>query len=172
MAELQEQALWLAAGDDGELLEDPDLKRLFAYWSRAAGEEPAPRRRDIDPPIDLPAFLPTTVMFNVERNQDGSLAFRYRVVGTRLAEFAGRDFKGQTTEEAFGAEFAARDMAIYRRVVEDCVCYSGHRTSMVHARQMFERYRRLVMPILGDETGRVDMIWSWLKFIDPPRRRG
>lgn len=170
MAELQEQALWLTAGDHADLLEDPDLERLFAYWSRAAGEGPAPRRRDIDPPIDLPRFLPTTLMFNVERNEDGSLAFRYRVVGTRLAEFAGRDIRGQTTEEAFGAEFAGRDMAIYSRVVKECVCYSGQRKSMIDARQVFERYRRLVMPILGDETGRVDMIWSWLKFIDPPRR--
>jgi hypothetical protein len=37
---------------------------------------------------------------------------------------------------------------------------------MIQSRQTFERYRRLVLPVLGDETGRVDMIWSWLKFID------
>lgn len=166
MVDLEEQALWLTAGDDEHVLDDPDQKRLFAYWMRAAAGGSAPRRRDIDPPIDLPSFLPTTIMFNVERGDGGALSFRYRVLGTRLAEFAGRDLRGQTIEEAFGPEFAERDMAIYRQVVEDCVCYSGLRTSMIQSRQTFERYRRLVLPVLGDETGRVDMIWSWLNFID------
>lgn len=168
MAELQEEALWLRAGDDEEALDDPELRRLFSYWSRVAPAGSAPKRQDIDPPIDLPTFLPTTIIFNVERSEDGALAFPYRLVGTKLTEYARRDLRGLTVEEAFGSEFVARDMEIYRRVVEDCVCYSGARTSMIETRQLFERYKRLVMPILGNESGSVDMVWSWLKFCDPP----
>ena len=120
MAELQESALWLSAKDDGGSLDDPDLRYLFGYWRRAAGDGVVPHRREIVPPIDLPGFLPTTIMF-------------------------------------------------YERVVGEGICYSGQRISLIHSRQFFERYRRLVMPVRGDDSGRVDMIWIWLKFAGAPR---
>lgn len=168
MAELQESALWLSAKDDGGSLDDPDLRYLFGYWRRAAGDGVVPHRREIDPPIDLPGFLPTTIMFNVERGA-GGMGFRYRLLGTRLAEFAGRDVTGMTIQEAFGDDITARDREIYERVVGEGICYSGQRISLIHSRQFFERYRRLVMPVRGDDSGRVDMIWIWLKFAGAPR---
>jgi len=169
MADVEEHPRWLSVDDTPDRLDDPDLRYVFSYWRRAAGRERAPRRRDIEPPIDLSAFLPTMVMFDVERDAAGLCTFRYRLLGTQLAEFAGRDFRGLTIAEALSDEAVARDLEIYNRVVADCVCYSGERQSMINARQAFERYGRIVMPILGDATGTVDMVWCWLRFADAAR---
>ncbi|WPZ33427.1 PAS domain-containing protein [Thalassobaculum sp. OXR-137] len=165
MKDLEERAIWLSSQSDGASLDNPQLLRLFDYWKAAARGGPAPRRDDIDPPIDFPSYLPTTIMFDVERPEAGPLQFRYRLMGTQLVDFAGRDLKGLTLEEAFGAD-STRDVAIYRQVVETCSCYSGQRISMIESRQMFERYRRIVMPILGNESGQVDRIWTWITYTE------
>ncbi|SDF06653.1 PAS domain-containing protein [Thalassobaculum litoreum DSM 18839] len=166
MVRMAEGGLWLSSADLGDTIEDPDIRHLFEYWKAAAAGRSAPRRDEIDPPIDLPTYLPTTLMFDVERETEGSLQFRYRLMGTQLVDFAGRELKGLTIQEAFGAEFAAQDIAIYRQVVDTCSCYIGERISMIESRQMFEWYRRVVMPVLGDESGRVDRIWTWITYKD------
>ena len=97
MVDLEERALWLSLGDSGAALEDLDLEYLFGYWSRAAGPGPAPKRSDIDPPLDLPDFLPTTILFDVVRDAAGVFqTLRYRLIGTLLVEYAGRDPTGLT----------------------------------------------------------------------------
>jgi hypothetical protein len=155
---------WLGTADSGDVLGDPDLDHVFAYWRRAAGDRAAPRRCDIDPPMDLPAFLPTMILFDVEDEAAGGFALRYRVLGTRLAEFAGRDLTGTTFAEAFGAQAVAGDLGVYEQVVRDRVCFFGERRSMVRERKEFERYRRIIMPVLANNGDRVGFVWSWLKF--------
>lgn len=168
MTDMTERGIWLTADDDGGQLDDPDLRHVFDYWRRAAGDRDAPRRCDIDPPIDLPSYLPTMVIFDVERGEDGGLVLRYRLLGTRLVEFAGQDFRGKTMAEALGDEVVAADNAIYERVVTDRTCYCGERRSMIHVRQAFERYIRLLMPVLGNESDEVAFLWCWLKFPGTP----
>ncbi len=165
MVDLEERAHWLSLGDSGETLGDLDLQHLFGYWSRAAGPGPAPRRADIDPPLELPDFLPTTILFDVVRDAEGGFqTLRYRLIGTLLVEYAGRDPTGLTVEEAFGTEFKSRDWEIYSRVIGDHACYRGQRVSLVDRRQQFESYSRLVMPLLGGTGRRVDIVWCWIKF--------
>lgn len=165
MVDLEERALWLSLGDSGAALEDLDLEYLFGYWSRAAGPGPAPKRSDIDPPLDLPDFLPTTILFDVVRDAAGVFqTLRYRLIGTLLVEYAGRDPTGLTVEQAFGAEFKQRDREIYGRVIAEHACYRGQRVSLVDRRQLFESYSRLVLPLLGDRSGTVDIVWCWIKF--------
>lgn len=166
MREVTERGLWLSSADSGDAIESPEVRQLFEYWKAAACGDRAPRRADIDPPIDLPRFLSTTLMFDIERPPGQPLQFRYRLMGTRLVDIAGQDLKGQTIQEAFGAEAAARDIEIYREVVDRCACYSGWRISMIESRQLFESYHRFVMPVLGDESGRVDRIWTWITYDD------
>ena len=168
MTEVEENARWLSPQDELDALEDSDVRSLVAYWSRAAGSRPAPMRRDIDPPLDLPGYLPTTIMFDVERNGD-ALTFRYRLLGTRLVDFAGREVRGLTIDEAFGGQFSQRDLDIYDRVVRNCCCYVGQRVSLIESRRAYEHYTRVVMPVLGDTSGEVDFVWSWLKFAGSPR---
>ncbi|MDF1794206.1 MAG: PAS domain-containing protein [Thalassobaculaceae bacterium] len=165
MVDLEERPLWLTLGDSGETLEDIDLQHVFAYWRRAAGSGSAPRRQDIDPPLQLPKFLPTTILFDVVRDAAGRfMTLRYRLIGTQLVEYAGRDPTGLTVEEAFGKEFKARDREIYDRVIGEQACFCGRRVSLVDRRQLFESYSRLVMPLLGDRSETVDIVWCWLKF--------
>lgn len=164
MTERERRELWLSSDADGAVLDIPEMVRLFGYWKSAARGKPAPRRDEIDPPIDMPDYLPTTIMFDVDRSDEGGPKFRYRLIGTRLVEVVGRDLKGETLEGYFGVEAAAADIAIYREVVESCRCYFGRRISMIERRKIFEWYQRLVMPVLGNESGRVDQIWTWIKY--------
>lgn len=165
MVDLEERALWLSHGDSGDTLDDLDLQHLFGYWSRAAGAGPAPRRADIDPPIDLPEYLRTTILFGVERDAAGRFqTLRFRLIGTLLVEYAGRDPTGMTVEAVFGEGFNQRDRDIYERVISEHACYRGDRVSLIDRRQQFENYSRLVMPLLGEGSGTVDIVWCWLKF--------
>lgn len=165
MVPSEEDPRWLSVESDPKDISGKKFRTLFEYWQRASGGGRAPRRSDIDPPIDLTAYLATMVLFDVERGGDG-LGFRYRLLGTKLSDFAGRDTRGLTIVEAFGKEATANDLKIYERVVCDVVCYMGARSSMVRVREKFESYRRLVMPVLGDGSGTVDFLWIWIEF-DP-----
>ncbi len=157
--------LWLKAGATSEQLSDPDFRHLFEYWQSAARGHPAPRREDVDPPVDLPRYLPTTLMFDVERPSEGRLIYRYRLVGTELTANAGQELRGQSIEEVFTADAIREDLAIFERVVGETVCYFGQRISMIPDRERFESYARLVMPLLGPDTGQVEMLWVWIKLL-------
>jgi len=73
------------------------VHRLHKYWrSKAGAQGSVPRRSDIDP-TELPDLLPNLMLVDVERNP---LRFRYRLVGTRIVDFAYHDFTGMYLDEA------------------------------------------------------------------------
>jgi len=76
----------------------PRIKALFAYWQSihpAGGGLPA--RRHLDP-IDIPELLPSIWMIDVKRNP---LRFRFRLVGTEIVKFTGRDATGRWLDEVY-----------------------------------------------------------------------
>ena len=113
-------------------------------------------------------YLPTTIIMDVERGGD-TLTFRYRLLGTQLVDFAGREVRGLTFEEAFGDDLSQRDLDIYYEVVRSCRCYIGQRVSLIEDRRDYEHYTRIVLPVLGDESGEVEFVWTWLKFDGSPQ---
>jgi hypothetical protein len=168
MSTVTENPIWLSVDDRPDALESPLLRELFVYWRDKAAGRPAPRRVDIDPPMDLPRYLPTIILFDVERIAQPQglerLGFRYRLVGTELGDTKERPLTGRRIDEVFGPDAMADDLAIYGRVVAECLCYSGSRQSMVQQRSHYEHYRRLVMPLLDDAGQRVDFLMIWIEF--------
>ena len=83
---------------------------LYRYWLAKRADRRMPARRDLDP-CDIPRLLPYVMI--VEKADD---RFRWRLVGTAVAQEAGRDLTGNivgfydSTPEA-----AAAARAIYER---------------------------------------------------------
>jgi len=77
----------------------PKLRAFYDYWQKihpAGGGLPA--RRDLDP-IDIPELLPNIWMIDVKR--DPTLRFRFRLIGTEIVKFTGRDMTGFWLDQVY-----------------------------------------------------------------------
>ncbi len=70
------------------------IRALAAYWESKRGNRFAPRRADIDP-TEIRAHMPSLMMVDVLPDGD----YRYRLMGTALAEGRGRGATGQRLTE-------------------------------------------------------------------------
>ncbi|WP_162917289.1 PAS domain-containing protein [Dongia deserti] len=95
----------------------PDLLEMYAYWQHKRGPRPMPARADIEP-AEIKRLLPGMLLVDVQRTQDGSLDFVYRLVGTREVEMRGHDPTGKRVVEAFYGKSADTVTTCYSRVVE------------------------------------------------------
>lgn len=99
---------------------------LYNYWDARRGVWSMPRRADIDP-VEMRDWLSRIVLVDVV---DGGAQFRYRVVGTALAELRGSDPTGLTVEVAWPAADAEIVLAAYRQVAAEkapVFCHSAQR---------------------------------------------
>jgi hypothetical protein len=69
----------------------PTLVAIYRYWDNKRRGRAMPQRADIDP-TEIVRLLPYIFMVDVERDP---LRFRYRLIGTAICEFLGRDFTGR-----------------------------------------------------------------------------
>ena len=76
------------------------IRRLADYWEAQRRTAFAPSRHDIDPSA-LKADLPHLFMLDVLRN---GADYRYRLIGTEVAAFSGRDVTGKTFSELYGSQ--------------------------------------------------------------------
>lgn len=74
--------------------ESDRIRELAAYWQAKRGDRFAPRRAEIDP-AEIRAHMPTLMMVDVLSDGD----YRYRLMGTALAEGRGRSATGQRLTE-------------------------------------------------------------------------
>jgi hypothetical protein len=87
------------------------LVLLFDYWDRLRGDRPAPARLDIDP-VEIPRqALPDILLTEVVR-APGARRYRFRLVGSRVVELAGRDPSRQFLDEVLPMAFGYRDYII------------------------------------------------------------
>src|SRR5579862_5637057 len=90
-----------SAGDPVQVLDqilariaDPMLKQAGLYWRGKIKAGKLPARAALDP-FEIPALLPYLMLWSVERDP---LRFRARLVGSYIAEMAGRDPTGRYVE--------------------------------------------------------------------------
>ena len=123
----------------------PDLEAVLAYWrSRCAGRF-APRRSDLDPPVDLPAVLPRIMLVDVLHDP---LDFRYRLSGTGICDVDGRDLTGLSPKELNPPEYGQLVWRHYVGCVQDPqpVAHRFH----VELADKLRRYVRLLLPLSED----------------------
>ncbi len=91
------------------------LREVYAYWRSKIADGRLPARAAIDP-LDIPRLLPFLFLVDVERDPQ---RFRFRLIGTQICTWAGRDLTGiYTDEERYGArgpEISREYGAIVRR---------------------------------------------------------
>jgi hypothetical protein len=77
-----------------DIVDDPDLGALYAYWTRQRGDRPMPRRADISP-ARIISLLPQVFIVDVCQ----PLRFRFRLVGTAICERWHEDLTGKWLDE-------------------------------------------------------------------------
>jgi hypothetical protein len=129
---------------------DPRLRGLFDYWTTRRAPPALPARADFDV-LDLKPWLGNLMLVDVI---EGGREFRYRLYGSTLAHYYGKDMTGRTTDEvrAEAREWVREE---YRAVVAE-------RRPMIVRRDREVRHRiasvsKLVLPLAGDGIT-VDML--------------
>ena len=64
----------------------------YRYWESCRKGRPMPMRADLDPLIDIPALVPSVMLFDVRK---APLDFRWRLVGTKVRQNFWKDYTGQ-----------------------------------------------------------------------------
>ncbi len=137
-----------AYGFDPALVQSPRLHRLHAYWRDKAGDG-MPARAEFDP-VDIRELLPNLMMVDVLGQPP---RFRYRLVGTRVAQYTGFDFTGRYLDEMV---FQGRDFMdqCYSRLLSERRPLFGHYAWLVRSRH-FGRCEFALFP-LSDDGKKVD----------------
>ncbi len=148
--------------DRPEQIQAPVLKRLFAYWSSKRADGQPPPRTAIDP-ADLRDILPYLWLVDVEREP---WRFRFRLVGTKITEWAGREYTGRYVEtEAYGPQ-APTIAAQYREVAERCLPM-WHQQHAPWIGREFRFYEKVMLPLLAP-GGNVGMLLCAMSMTSAP----
>jgi hypothetical protein len=137
-----------AYGFDPAIVQSPRIHRLYAYWRDKAGAG-MPARAEFDP-VDVRELLPNLMMVDVLGQPP---RFRYRLVGTRVAQYTGFDFTGRYLDEMV---FQGRDFMdeCYGRLLSERRPIFGHYAWLVRSRH-FGRCEFAHFP-LSDDGEQVD----------------
>lgn len=142
----------IAQPDSLDRMTRPELQDLFAYWQSRRNGRSMPSRADIDP-LDIPRLLPFVVLVDVLENPRD---YRYRLVGTDVAQSTGLDFTGTLLSESTPAKVFDRIFADYDHVVDERrPVYSEDRVAW--QQRDYLRYKRIALP-LSDDGEQVNML--------------
>jgi len=129
-------------------------RTLYAFWDAKRAGRAMPARRDIDP-VEMKPWLARLMLIEVV---EGGRDFRYRLVGSDVAQRLGFEATGKLQSELPAApEILAQFQAEHRAVVE-----SGRPGFAVHAyvspvSDRWIKFERLLLP-LGEAGGGVTML--------------
>lgn len=76
---------------------DSRIEELVSYWEGLRPDGGLPGRQHLDP-VDIPSALANIWLIDVQREP---MRFRFRLVGTRVANFLGCDPTGRWIDEAY-----------------------------------------------------------------------
>lgn len=152
------------AGPDADVVSHPTLVALYRYWEGKRGGRVMPARRDLDP-SEIVKLLPHVYMIDVLRDP---LRFRYRLIGTAICAFLGRDYTGRAVDKAtYGeGEILSRLLQLFTAAVEARapVAYKGN-IWYVSGRE-WRQVEALLMPLSHDGVN-VDIIFSGYVTVGP-----
>jgi hypothetical protein len=134
-------------------LREPEFLQVLVYWHECRKEKPMPARSDIDP-MRIHRILNKVLLIDV---LNGTPFFRFKVVGTQIADWAHFDASGRSIDEVEALSYRNMLFATYSEV-------RGARRPIAHRIRWDEpngvhRYKRLLLP-LSDDANNVNMILS------------
>jgi hypothetical protein len=129
---------------DPAILDDARQRRFLEYWNAKRGAHAIPAPADIDP-VEIPWALG---WLSILTRENGT--YRWRLDGSRLAEFFRVDMTGKWLEEYPDQAFAAQLRADFDRAAATRAPAHGRRRH-VDAGHAWT-YRALVLPAGADRT--------------------
>ena len=134
-------------------LREPEFLQALVYWHECRKEKPLPSRTDIDP-MRLHRILNKVLLIDVLA---AAPFFRFKVVGTQIADWAHFDASGRGIDEIEAISYRNMLFATYSEV-------RGAKRPIAHRIRWDEpngvhRYKRLLLPLSGDGE-HVNMILS------------
>lgn len=143
-----------------ERIRHPNLLRLYDYWAERRRGRRFPSRQDIDP-VEFKFALGNVTLIDVLYDP---LRFRFRLVGTLMAQRMGWDLTGKMIDETPDAAYRDSLIEAYRRIVET------HEPSTVLYERTIEgksrRFEVLRLPLAADgET--INMLLLCPQYFEP-----
>ena len=133
-------------------LREPEFLQVLIYWHECRKEKPLPARSDIDP-MRIHRILNKVLLIDV---LSAAPFFRFKVVGTQIADWAHFDASGRGIDEVEAISYRNMLFATYSEV-------RGARKPIAHRIRWDEpngvhRYKRLLLPL--SDGDHVNMILS------------
>lgn len=157
-----------------DAVREPGLRAVYDYWNSIRDGRPFALRKHFDP-AEIPQLLKDLLYMDVERQGDSARPrFRYRVVGTGIADFVGDDYTGRTVDEVFPEPARAimqycytAPLMLERPVYSATVLrFPARRNSQVISRLI----SRLIMPMSRDGE-RIDQLLNGQSYDWEPGER-
>lgn len=149
---------------------DDRLQMLARYWFSKTLSGDVPRRADIDP-LDFPTVLPNVMLLDriAGRSADDD-RYRFRLVGTHVALYTGRELTGRYLDEVLPAGYLDYVRLLNRTVLAECL--PVYTSSLYHDEGNFVNgiTYRLVMPLRNADSATPDIIFVcqfWQRRQDP-----
>jgi hypothetical protein len=140
------------------------VRQAFEYWAGKAAGDRLPSRADIRPE-EIPALLPYVYLVDV---MYGPLSFRFRLAGTAIRDWAGREFTGvRINEQEYGPQWKHIFDQYQEVVLTRAPTYAEYHAPW--AEREFLYYERVVAPLSSDGKI-VDTLFGALHTV--PRKRG
>jgi len=131
--------------DPAQVIEDKRLLALYRYWDSKRGDQTLPARANIDP-ADIPSLLSIVILVDISAAGE----YRYRLVGTEIVRWLGRDITDQTFSEALPS-------GPYSDFITSLVCDAASAGRPLYSEGAFiiegridRQVRRLVLPLSAD----------------------
>lgn len=143
-----------------ERIRHADLRRLYDYWVSRHHGDLLPSRQDIDP-ADFKFALGVVTLIDVLYEP---LRFRFRLIGSVMAQRMGWDLTGRMVDDVPDAEYRESLVAAYRQMVAD-----RQPSSTLYERQMDGKNRRfevLRLPLASDGKT-IDMLLLCPMYFEP-----
>lgn len=139
---------------------------LYEYWQSKCRLGTLPGRQDIDPAEMPPRLLPNILLVGVEPSIRGNYTFHFRLIGTNIVRYAGRDMTGHTFEQLYTnpTHFAEKQEA-YAQVVDSGEPHCGDTSLRISGRE-YVSFSRMLLPLASNGV-EVDMILGLCVFESP-----
>ena len=122
------------------------LQDGYSYWRSKLVDGRLPRRSNINP-IDIPRLMPHAVMLDVKR--DPEFDFRYRLIGTYVAEHLFTDHTGSWFSEIEHQKPPSQIWENCKRVAESGEAFLAA-TPYVGPHQGYRRVEDIILPLAED----------------------
>ena len=140
----------------------PVSRELFDYWSSKGAPERLPRRTEIDVIGEIPRLAGHIFLAEML----GPSLYRYRVVGSHIADLAGRDPTGRMVDEellpeTYREHIAALDFVVAKR---QPAVIRGKPKSISDGNAMIEA---IGVPLLADTGDEIGFVLGALSALSP-----